>query len=637
MKIAPCKRWFLWSLIFMLLLTGIPVWAGEEGVVKGSVVNIRKGPGTSYAVMTQVRAGQAMAILDKSGSWLKVRLHNGQAGWVHKDHIEIRESSVKTITVKSSTLNVRKGPGTGFAKIGQVRYGTKLAVIEERNDWYLVQVPGLGQGWVAGWLVASPAPAVPAAPEPSRSISGSVKYLTVTGSTVNVRKGPGTNFEIVAKIRINERYAVLAEQNGWYKIQAGSQQGWITGEYAKLSEVPEIPPEIPAAQPKPAPGPVPNTVLVTGETVNIRQKGALDAPVLAKVYRGERLAVLQQQGDWYQVQLSNGLTGWVAAWLTESASGSTPFSIEYSEVLIVPIAEGKTFKVADVNGRAELNLEGWKKEEYKIGEGTNNDTLVLELDGPSTRNYEGQIARLGLNKIKIYPQNDKVVVEISYNQPIKQSLGYDGDRKITRIQLSGSQSQGLQGKLIVVDPGHAGVQPGGWLDPGAIGPRTGLYEKDVNLNVALKLKNLLEEAGARVLMTHTGQTELTLAGRAFVANNSGADIFVSIHANSANGGGKSGHSTYFYAPAGDAVLGSQRYNRQKLAALVQRELVKAAGRKDIGVLEANFAVLRETVVPSILVETAYLSDPEEELLLGQEAFRSQLAVGIFNGINAYFE
>ena len=60
------------------------------------------------------------------------------------------------------------------------------------------------------------------------------------------------------------------------------------------------------------------------------------------------------------------------------------------------------------------------------------------------------------------------------------------------------------------------------------------------------------------------------------------------------------------------------------------------GRRDIGILEANFAVLRETRVPSILVETAFLSDREEEKLLGQDWYRQKLAEGIFNGIKAYF-
>ena len=136
-------------------------------------------------------------------------------------------------------------------------------------------------------------------------------------------------------------------------------------------------------------------------------------------------------------------------------------------------------------------------------------------------------------------------------------------------------------------------------------------------------------------MTHTGSTNLTLAQRAGVANSLQADVFVSIHADSGKPG-VSGHTTYFYAPSSHNVLGAQRAQRLRLATLVQQELVKSGGRRDIGVREENFAVLRETRVPSILVETAFLTDRIEEVLLSQDWFQEKLAEGIANGLRAYF-
>lgn len=98
-----------------------------------------------------------------------------------------------------------------------------------------------------------------------------------------------------------------------------------------------------------------------------------------------------------------------------------------------------------------------------------------------------------------------------------------------------------------MDPGHASEQPGDWLDPGAIGPRTGMHEREVNMSIAAKVKRMLEDAGARVVLTHSGSTDLALAGRADLADNLSADIFVSIHANSSTNKELAGHSTYFYA------------------------------------------------------------------------------------------
>ncbi len=636
-KITPCKRWFLWSLILVLLLIGIPVWAGEEGVVKSGVANIRNGPGISNAVITQVKSGQVLPVLDRSSSWLKVQLQNGQTGWIHNSLVNIRTVTEKKVVVTGSSVNVRKGPGTGFPVVGKVHQGETLPVLGAREGWYNVKVAGVGQAWIAGWLVKDENSAKDSS-QPSRS-SSSAKQLVVTGNGVHVRKGPGTNYTSVAKVYKNSKYTIIDQKNGWYKIQVGSKQGWVAG---WLVSVPSVQSPVPPAPPVPPATPVPGgslVIMVTGGVVNVRQGTGTETAIVSKVYRGERLVVTEKQGDWYKVQLANGQSGWVASWLTEPVQGSDASrgGWQRSEVLIVPIAENQVFKVAELAGRVELVLEGWASGQFQVKQGSAQDKLILEMEANSTRNYEGEIKRLGISRVRVYPQNNKSIVELDFASSVTYSVAYDSNSKTATIRVGTAQTKGLQGKIIVIDPGHASVQPGGWLDPGAVGPRTNLYEKDVVLDIAVKVKQMLEQAGARVIMTHMGRTELTLAGRAEIANVNNADIFVSIHANSSDKGLYSGHSTYFYAPYGDEILGSQRYERQKLATLVQREMVKMGGRMDIGVLEANFAVLRETRVPSILVETAFISDPQEEILLGQDVFRTRLAIGIFNGIKAYFE
>lgn len=551
------RKWFLVALIIAVFFTSIPVWAGEEGVVKGSKVNLRKGPGTNYSVITKTEVGQGLTILNRSADWLQVRLYNGNEGWIHKDLVEVK-NILTTVTVTGNLVNLRKGPGTNYGKAGQVNAGLILPVYQEKDGWYMVQAPGSGQAWIAGWLVN-------ARNNPGSSTTPVVttnNYLKVMTEVLNIRSGPGTNYQVVSKIGLYETHQILEQKDEWYKIRIGNIEGWVTGQYVEL-----------VSQPLPNSG--------------------------------------------------------------TSASSSRGSNVE-SEVLIAPIADGKTFKILDSAGRPVLLLEGWTSSQYQI-RSTSNNTIVLEMDGPTQRNYEGKNTRLGIQGIKIYPQGAKAIIELTFSFPLTQDVNRDDANKITRIQIATMQAQGLSGKVIVVDPGHSSVQSGGWLDPGAIGKTTGLKEKDVNLDIAFKLKQLLEQAGARVVMTHSGQTQLSLAQRAWLASNVQADIFVSIHANFSIKGNISGHTTYYYAPVGNALLASQRYSRQKLASLVQRELVKAGGRKDMGVLEQNFAVLRETSVPSILVETAFLSDPQEERLLGNDAFRQKVAAGVFNGIKAYFE
>lgn len=639
MRIAPQYKWILCSLIiFCLLFASAPARAEELGVVTGSTVNIRTGPGTSNAILTKVSKGESFMVLAKTDSWVKIRLHNGQEGWISNSLLNVQIISDKKVVAKNNGINLRKGPSTSYAIVTKVQAGAVLTVLETKSGWHKVLTSNGVQAWIAGWLVTEQTNSVP---DSSRGGSSTTnKVVQITGKIVNVRSGPGTGYGIVTKIGLNEKHQFLAEQKGWYKIQMGNKQGWVSSTLAKLTQTAPVTPTVPdPVIPTTPPETVPQSTLlvVTGDIVNIRSAGNLEAEVLEKVSRGTRLPVLAKAGDWYQVQLNSGSKGWIAAWLTEAANGSTPSRGSGTEVLSAPLAEGKKFRVLDVAGRPTLVLEGWQQGQYRVTINKDTKTLKIEIDSATKINYDGNLTRLGIQNLKITPQGDKTLITLVLAFIPAESISFDSEKATSYIGIGTEISQGLAGKLIVVDPGHSSVQTGGWLDPGAIGPITNLQERDITLSISLKLKALLESAGARVIMTHTNSTLLGLAERAAIANNNGAAIYVSIHANSSVNKSLSGHSTYFYAPAGDELLGSQRHSRQKLASLVQREMVKAAGRKDIGVLESNFAVLRETQVPSILVETAFLSDREEEVLLGEDSFRQQLAEGVFRGIEAYFK
>jgi N-acetylmuramoyl-L-alanine amidase len=537
------KRWgilIILGLLGGLLILTIPVLAANEGIVTGTIVNVREGPGQD--IKAQVKIGQTLPILAEKNGWYQVCVHTGLDGWISGEYFS---PIIKNITVTGNTVNLRSGPATTYKQEGQVKAGQALVVLAEKDGWYQVLSPQFKKVWICANYVEEKEIASP--------VKGSVVIIT---NVLNVRQGPGTNYPELTKIGLNERHQALESKNGWYKIKVNNLEGWVSGDYVEF------------------------IAETTGETP------ARD-------------------------------------------------NVAPKEVLIVPLAAEKTFIVVDRAGKPEIVLEGWSAEEFNlIQEGS---TLIFELQGPSTRKYEGKLERLGITRVNVYPRGEKVIVELDFNFQPDSKIGATDAQKKTLIRLGvlPISTKGLQNRLIVLDPGHASIQPGGGLDPGAIGTRLKLQEKDVNLGVALKLKTILEKAGAKVVMTHTGSTNLTLAQRAGVANSLQADVFVSIHADSGKPG-VSGHTTYFYAPSNHNVLGAQRAQRLRLATLVQRELVKSGGRRDIGVREENFAVLRETRVPSILVETAFLTDRIEEVLLSQDWFQEKLAEGIANGLRAYF-
>lgn len=169
---------------------------------------------------------------------------------------------------------------------------------------------------------------------------------------------------------------------------------------------------------------------------------------------------------------------------------------------------------------------------------------------------------------------------------------------------------------VFLDPGHGGS------NPGAIGVN-GLKESEVNLDVALKTGRILQAAGISVRYSRTDDRNLSLSERARLANEWGADYFVSIHCNSNVNPVYTGTETFFYRTGTTA---------ERFAGVVNDALVAQINTKDLGIFAANFAVLRLTSMPAILVELAFLSNPAEAELLATPAFRENCAIGISNGI-----
>jgi N-acetylmuramoyl-L-alanine amidase len=207
-------------------------------------------------------------------------------------------------------------------------------------------------------------------------------------------------------------------------------------------------------------------------------------------------------------------------------------------------------------------------------------------------------------------------------------------------------------KLIVLDPGHGGT------DPGKQNTKLKLNEKDMTLDVALRLKKLLELRGFRVVLTRTTDTRFSnspaidLPLRAEVANKEGADLFLSIHFNAVDRDPArvSGVETYVMTPQfqvstqpeQDRAMVREAYpgNRQDMAnALLgyhlHRRLVTDLQSSDRGYKRYRLAVLRTLKCPGALVEAAYLSNDTEARRVATPEFRAQVAESLAEGISAY--
>lgn len=191
-------------------------------------------------------------------------------------------------------------------------------------------------------------------------------------------------------------------------------------------------------------------------------------------------------------------------------------------------------------------------------------------------------------------------------------------------------SGGIAGKVITIDPGHGGS------DPGAIGPN-GTMEKDITLAISKKLKAALEAKGAKVNMTRTTDVDVygpnasgpdELQARVDVGTANKSDIFVSVHINSFSNPNVGGISTYYYDKT--------QYDT-RLASRIQAKIADESGfAGDRGIQPGNLYVLRRSLMPAILLELGFISNPKEEALLKKADVQQQFADEVAAGIESYF-
>ncbi len=173
--------------------------------------------------------------------------------------------------------------------------------------------------------------------------------------------------------------------------------------------------------------------------------------------------------------------------------------------------------------------------------------------------------------------------------------------------------------LIGIDPGHGGS------DPGAVGP-SGLHEAEINLDVGIKLAEILKRHGLEVVGTRTEDKYVSLFERVRILNRAKCDYVVSIHCNAAANQEACYLSTFIQGRGGKA---------EPLAEAAQRQLVEATGWADGGVRVKNLHMTRETDSPAILVEMGFISNPDQEAQLKTESMRDALAEAIAKGLLDY--
>ena len=226
--------------------------------------------------------------------------------------------------------------------------------------------------------------------------------------------------------------------------------------------------------------------------------------------------------------------------------------------------------------------------------------------------------------------------------------------EITLLKMKPLEKDSFENKVktIVLDAGHGGH------DPGTVGIDTKVTEKSIALDMVKRLRPMLQEEGYNVVLTRDTDEYIDLYKRPAIANEIGADMFISVHVNAAGGRTASGIEMLYYPESKrssreidvqgmsdeevqEAIRAQQAQrtrNNKQLAQIMQKSLIDATSAVSRGIVERpRLVVIRETSMPAILAEIGFASNPNEERLLQTDEYKNKIARAMVDGVNEFFE
>jgi N-acetylmuramoyl-L-alanine amidase len=561
--------------------------------------------------------------------------------------IQIASAASQTITISTSSLNVREGPGLSYRVIEKVSKGQTFTYSKEDGDWIQINLPGSKKGWVANWLITKNA----SSGSSNHSTLGS--QATVLTDGLRIRKGPGTGFQVIGSLNKGQAVDTIDKNENWIKINGSFGEGWVSADFIQSASV---------STPSPKKNPSATTKgMATVENLNVRTEPSLNARIVGKLGKGESVSILSFQRDWVKIDYK-GASAWVSSQFIQTKvdppSSSAPQTPAASVIGTVTATALSVRSTGSLNGKILGSVQkgtsfqiieevnNWAKIEYKkdsygwvagwfLSKSTSKEPTKEQTVKESTVTilYNGTNIRKGPNVqtsvVKRANAGDQFEVLSLSNNWYQIKLA-DGSKAYVAgwiVSVSGPAPQiekpgaekYLKDVTIVLDPGHGG------RDGGTEGAR-GTLEKGVTLRTTTLLYDKLKASGANVILTRNNDTYISLRSRVSTAEYHNADAFISIHYDSINDRCVRGMTAYYY----------HTYQKQ-LATSVFSATVAKAKLKDRGVRQGDYHVLRENNQKAVLLELGYLSNPTEEMLINSSQFQESVATGIFQGLAQFFK
>jgi N-acetylmuramoyl-L-alanine amidase len=552
--------------------------------------------------------------------------------------LEASEVAAQTITegtVTANTLTVRSGPSINYKATDWIRKGTKVTVLKDHGVFSYVQY-GNKKGYVHdGYLKVS-------TKKISTSNDATGKVGTVTATSLTVRSGATINHTAIDWIRKGTQVNVLKDYGTYLHVQYGNKKGYVHEGYLKLSSEPVFT----------SPNLKTGTVIATSLTV--RSGATANHSAIDWIKKGTKVSILKDHGTYVYIQYGNK-KGYVhegylkLSEVAKTPVAPTPPSLDVlyqrkvsvnnndtlnlrkgpsvSQSIIKKLPNGAEVDVYKVTGEwAHVNHDG--KEGYVhtyFLKEISKDPVVNTPDEQA--NFMSHTVKRGDTLWGISVKYKTTVSKLKKMNSLTSNVIHVGQVLKVNESSEAEEVGVLEGKKIVIDPGHGGQ---------FAGARDYLVEEDINLETSLKLRDELQKLGATVLMTREADVSCGPIGIAYaddlkcrpaVAKDNNAHMFISMHANAGT-----------KAATGTEVFWYNSERDQELAQYIVDGITSSTGLKNRGAKYANYNVIRNSGpgIASVLVETGFVTNPYDSAIIGNSAKQTVIAKAIANSIVKFY-
>ncbi|MFD1204749.1 N-acetylmuramoyl-L-alanine amidase [Sporosarcina contaminans] len=336
-----------------------------------------------------------------------------------------------------------------------------------------------------------------------------------------------------------------------------------------------------------------------GVNLNVRSHPAVTGDIVGKLNDGDIVEVIGQAGDWLLILL-DGKNGYI----------HSDYTVEVS------VNPGDDVATEEPNEPEEPTPP------TEVEPPSNNSKLIGKVTASSlnVRKQANATSEI-IDKLKLGQQVDVLALNGNW-ATIKTNAGTGYIHK-NYIKLINQSGNPLKDRIIVLDAGHGGKDPGT--------SKSGVTEKAIVLDISKRLEQKLKNAGAKVLMTRSNDSYLTLEQRTEFAKKNYVEAFVSIHVNSASSTSAKGTEVYY-----DSSLNPNAAESKALAQKIQNNIVKQANMADRGVRDQRFYVIRNNNVASVLIELGFITNSEDFKKLSSSQYAEIYAEAIYQGLVQYY-